>query len=38
MKASDYLAGYVKALSSVVSEERFEQVLTRKAMTPPLEA
>ena len=29
-KASDYLAGYVKALSSVVSEERYQQVLTRK--------
>ena len=31
VKASDYLAGYVKALSSVVSEERYEQVLTRKS-------
>ncbi len=30
MKASGYLAGYVKALSSVVSEERYDQVLTRK--------
>jgi len=30
LKASDYVAGYVKALSSVVSEERYEQVLTRK--------
>jgi len=30
MKASNYLAGYVKALSSVVSEERFDQLLTRK--------
>ena len=30
LKASDYLAGYVKALSSVVSEERYEQVLHRK--------
>jgi hypothetical protein len=30
MKASAYLAGYVKALSSVVSEERYEQILTRK--------
>jgi hypothetical protein len=30
MKASKYLAGYVKALSSVVSEERFDQLLTRK--------
>jgi hypothetical protein len=29
-KASDYLAGYVKALSSVVSEERYEQMLTRR--------
>jgi hypothetical protein len=29
LKASDYLAGYVKALSSVVSEERYEQVLRR---------
>jgi len=30
MKASGYLDGYVKALSSVVSEERYDQVLTRK--------
>ena len=30
LKASDYLAGYVKALSSVVSEERYEQFLVRK--------
>jgi hypothetical protein len=30
MKASGYLAGYVKALSSVVSEERYDQVLVRK--------
>jgi hypothetical protein len=30
LKASDYLAGYVKALSSVVSEEHYHQVLTRK--------
>ena len=30
LKASDYVAGYVKALSSVVSEERYEQLLTRK--------
>ena len=30
VKASAYLSGYVKALSSVVSEERYEQVLTRK--------
>ena len=30
LKASDYVAGYVKAFSSVVSEERCEQVLTRK--------
>jgi hypothetical protein len=30
VKASDYLSGYVKALSSVVSEERYDQVLTRK--------
>ena len=30
LKASEYLAGYVKALSSVVSEERYEQVLIRK--------
>jgi hypothetical protein len=30
VKASEYLSGYVKALSSVVSEERYEQVLTRK--------
>jgi hypothetical protein len=31
MKASAYLAGYVKTLTSVVSEERYEQVVTRKA-------
>lgn len=30
MRASAYVAGYVKSLSSVVSEERYEQVLTRK--------
>jgi len=30
MKASSYLAAYVKVLSSVVSEERYEQTLTRK--------
>ena len=30
LKASDYLAGYVKALSSVVSEERYDQVVVRK--------
>jgi len=30
MKASTYLAGYVKAFSSVVSEERFDQLFTRK--------
>ena len=30
VKASAYVAGYMKALSSVVSEERYEQVLTRK--------
>jgi hypothetical protein len=30
LKASEYLAGYVKALSSVVSEERYEQILVRK--------
>jgi hypothetical protein len=30
MKASKYLAGYVKALSSVVSEERYDQLSTRK--------
>jgi hypothetical protein len=30
LKASDYLAGYVKALSSVVSEERYEQYLVRR--------
>jgi hypothetical protein len=30
MRASNYLSAYVKALSSVVSEERYEQVLTRK--------
>jgi hypothetical protein len=30
LKASNYLAGYVKALSSVVSEERFEQFLVRR--------
>ena len=30
LKASDYLAGYVKALSSVVSEERYDQTLIRK--------
>ncbi len=30
LKASDYVAAYVKALSSVVSEERYEQVLARK--------
>jgi len=30
LKASDYVSGYVKAFSSVVSEERYEQVLTRK--------
>jgi hypothetical protein len=29
LKASEYLAGYVKALSSVVSEERYEQILRR---------
>lgn len=30
LRASDYLAGYVKSLSSVVSEERYEQYLVRK--------
>jgi hypothetical protein len=31
MRASAYVAGYVKSLTSVVSEERYEQTLTRKA-------
>jgi hypothetical protein len=31
MRASAYVAGYVKSLTSVVSEERYEQSLTRKA-------
>jgi hypothetical protein len=30
LKAAEYIAGYVKALSSVVSEERYEQLLIRK--------
>jgi hypothetical protein len=30
MRTSAYVAGYVKSLSSVVSEERYEQSLTRK--------
>ena len=30
LKASEYLDGYVRALSSVVSEERYEQVLIRR--------
>lgn len=30
MRASAYVADYVKSLSSVVSEERYEQILTRK--------
>jgi hypothetical protein len=30
MRASAYVASYVKSLSSVVSEERYEQTLTRK--------
>jgi hypothetical protein len=30
LKASDYLAAYVKAFSSVVSEERYEQLLVRR--------
>lgn len=35
MKASSYLAGYVKALSSVVSEERYEQILIRRGFSLP---
>jgi hypothetical protein len=31
MRASAYVAGYVTSLTSVVSEERYEQTLTRKA-------
>ena len=31
LRASAYVAGYVKAMTSVVSEERYEQTLTRKA-------
>jgi hypothetical protein len=31
MRASAYVAGYVKSLTSVVSEERYQQTLTRKA-------